>query len=135
MPSLRVLLAGDSGGTGVDAVRALFARTSVDVITAADGLDCVRKLRELRSDLLILEPGLLWGGCDGVLAMILEGSELPLIPVFMLLSPRQRPQLRTPDLTTQVIAEGNRTAADVMIVLDFLVNLALATQKLDCRGS
>ena len=46
------------------------------VSTATTGLECVQLLRELVPDVLVLEPNLLWGGGDGVLALIAEESHL-----------------------------------------------------------
>jgi CheY-like chemotaxis protein len=83
MGKLRVLLAG-CNGANVEAVRTLFSGTSLAVTTAVDGVDCVSKLRDLRPDLLVLEPALLWGGCDGVLARIREEPDLPLVPILLL---------------------------------------------------
>jgi DNA-binding response OmpR family regulator len=46
------------------------------VSTATTGLECVELLRQLVPDVLVLEPNLLWGGGDGVLALIAEERRL-----------------------------------------------------------
>ena len=91
MRVLRVLVAGRDG-TGVEAIRTLFTGARLDVMTATDGVDCVIKLRDLEPDLLILEPPLLWGGCDGVLARMQEEADLPLVPVLLLPAPGKGPR-------------------------------------------
>jgi CheY-like chemotaxis protein len=83
MGTLNVLLAGGSAA-GVKAVRALFSGARLELTTAADGLDCVMKLRQIEPDVLVLEATLLWGGWDGVLARMREESDLPTPPVLLL---------------------------------------------------
>jgi PleD family two-component response regulator len=94
MRVLRVLVAGRNG-TGVEAIRTLFTGARLDVTTATDGVDCMTKLRDLEPDLLILEPPLLWGGCDGVLARMQEEADLPLVPVLLLPAPGKGPAARS----------------------------------------
>ncbi len=53
------------------------------VATAADGLECVQRLRELHPDLLVLDPGLPWGGGDGVLAVMQEEPAIEPVPVIL----------------------------------------------------
>jgi two-component system cell cycle response regulator len=54
------------------------------VITATSGVECVEKLRRCAPDVLVLEPSLPWGGGDGVLAMMHEAPDVPLVPVVVL---------------------------------------------------
>ena len=61
---------------------------SLDIITASDGLECVKRLREQAPDLLVLEPDLPWGGGDGVLAMMHGELNLADVPVMVLSSSR-----------------------------------------------
>ena len=52
------------------------------VETAHDGVECVRKLRFFRPEVLILDLELLWGGYDGVLAFLREeyvGHDVPTV--------------------------------------------------------
>ena len=57
-----------------------------DVITAANGLECVAALRAFAVHLLVLDPELLWGWGDGVLAVMCEQSDVPMVPVIVLSS-------------------------------------------------
>ena len=41
-----------------------------DVETSSDGMDCVRKLRQVTPDVLVLDLEILWGGGDGVLGWL-----------------------------------------------------------------
>jgi len=54
-----------------------------DVEIAADGLDCLEKLRRLLPAVLVLDPQLHWGGGDGVLAWLREATFMPRIPVIL----------------------------------------------------
>ena len=51
--------------------------------TAVDGLDCIEQMRTSRPDVVLLEPSLLWGGSDGVLAVRSEDTSLQNIPVVL----------------------------------------------------
>ena len=64
------------------------SRESWEVVTAPNGLECVERLREQVPDVLVLEPQLLWGGGDGVLAMMHEALDLGTVPVMILTSCR-----------------------------------------------
>jgi CheY-like chemotaxis protein len=86
MTTFNVLLVSRNG-VGVEAVRSFFPGASLNVTTALDGLDCLSKLRDLRPDLVVLKPPLLWGGCDGILSRVREGSDLPPVPVLLLPDP------------------------------------------------
>lgn len=57
-----------------------------DVVTALNGLECVDRLREQVPDVLVLEPQLLWGGGDGVLAVMHNDLDLATVPVMILTS-------------------------------------------------
>jgi DNA-binding response OmpR family regulator len=59
------------------------ARLGYRVETAADGLDCVAKLRRLTPSVLVLDSELRWGGGDGVLAWLREENALDGIPVIL----------------------------------------------------
>jgi two-component system response regulator AtoC len=54
------------------ACQQFLARRRYDVETAADGLECLEKLRRLRPPVLVLDRELRWGGGDGVLAWLRE---------------------------------------------------------------
>ena len=59
-----------------------------ELVTAANGLECVARLRDRSPDVLVLEPQLPWGGGEGVLAMMGEVPQLAAIPVMVLTSCR-----------------------------------------------
>ena len=60
-----------------------------EVETAADGLECLAKLRQAPPAVLVLDQELLWGGSDGVLAWLHEES--PAIPVLLMAATTARP--------------------------------------------
>src|SRR5262245_61090353 len=66
------VLIADSDAELCATYRRLLNRRGYDVETAADGLDCLEKLRRLRPAVLVLDLGLRWGGADGVLACLRE---------------------------------------------------------------
>jgi len=67
-----------------DSYRGHLQREGFEVDIAADGLDCLAKLRTFVPDVLVLEPVMPWGGGDGVLAMMHEEADLPLPSVVIL---------------------------------------------------
>ncbi len=60
------------------------------VRTATTGIECAARLRDSEPDVLVLEPNLLWGGGDGVLALIAEEPELRPNIVMLLTRGRER---------------------------------------------
>jgi two-component system response regulator AtoC len=56
--------------------REALATHSYHVETAADGLECLEKLRRLMPEVLVLDQDLRWGGGDGVLAWLREQCSL-----------------------------------------------------------
>ena len=79
---VRVLIADPDRFLGAD-YRDYLVGQGFDVATAADGLECIKLLREFRPDVLVLEPALPWGGGDGVVAVIHEDSSIARIPVIL----------------------------------------------------
>jgi CheY-like chemotaxis protein len=59
-----------------------------DVATAADGLQCIERLRSCCPDLLVLDPEILWGGGAGVLAWLT--CERPVKPIKVVLTDGHR---------------------------------------------
>jgi response regulator RpfG family c-di-GMP phosphodiesterase len=55
-----------------------------ELATATNGMECLTRLREETPDVLVLEPQLLWGGGDGVLAVMHQFLGLTFIPVMIL---------------------------------------------------
>jgi DNA-binding response OmpR family regulator len=62
-----------------------------EVETAADGLDCVRKMRRLTPAVLVLDRDLRWGGGDGVLAWLREENSISGVPVVLMASASHAP--------------------------------------------
>lgn len=90
--SIHVLIA-DPDEYLLDNFRAYLERCGFEVSTAATGLECLEMLRESSPDVLVIEPSILWGGGDGVLTMMHEESDIPLIPVIVLTYGRDRGML------------------------------------------
>jgi CheY-like chemotaxis protein len=61
-----------------------------EVATADDGLQCLDVLRRFPPDVIVIEPELLWGGGDGVLAVLHESPEWRELPVLVLTTDRNR---------------------------------------------
>jgi DNA-binding response OmpR family regulator len=70
--------------------------------TAADGLDCLKKARTLKPDVLVLDLELHWGGGDGVLAWLREESALSTVAVILTAS-GAAPQHLIEDVETPVV--------------------------------
>lgn len=64
------------------------------VTTANDGLTCLALLRGITPDVLMLEQELLWGGADGVLAMLHDDLALPRMPVAIIVANPDRVKRR-----------------------------------------
>ena len=78
------LLVAAADSTSATRYSAYFSDVGYCVGTAADGLDCLTKLRRAAIDLLVLDQELLWGGAQGVLAWLREEFEREPIPVVLL---------------------------------------------------
>ena len=85
MTATRILLA-DADISGRTSCRAALRGRGFEVEVAGDGLDCIAKMRVFRPEVLVLDPGILWGG-DGVLARMREDVDLPAVPVIVLSEP------------------------------------------------
>jgi DNA-binding response OmpR family regulator len=78
------VLIADKDEALLDQYRVWLLQDGFDVMTATDGLDCVAKLRAFKPHVLVLEPELPWGWGEGVLAMMYEEPDVPLVPVMVL---------------------------------------------------
>jgi carbon storage regulator CsrA len=87
--SARVLIA-DPDEYMLDTYRDYLEQHGFEVTTATTGLECVERLRECAPDLLVLEPSIPWGLGDGILAMMHEESDIPIVPVIVLTYGRDR---------------------------------------------
>jgi DNA-binding response OmpR family regulator len=92
------------------------------VTTVTSGLECVEELRATEWDVLVMEPSLPWGWGDGVLAVMHEDPDIPLIPVIVLTDARDRGVLyrmapfRVDDFQTKPLS-GKRLAERIVAVL------------------
>lgn len=87
MKPIRVLIA-DSDESHLAWCRESLSGHGLEVATATCGLDCVAQLRSFVPDALVLESELLWGGADGVLAMMEQDSTVPQVSVLILFTLR-----------------------------------------------
>jgi DNA-binding response OmpR family regulator len=67
-----------------DSFAMLFAEEGYRVVTASGGLDCLNKLCRVIPEVLVLDKELLWGGGDGVLAVLRDGGNTIWPPVILL---------------------------------------------------
>jgi DNA-binding NtrC family response regulator len=67
----RVLIA-DSDFEMLEIYEDVLPNIGYAVRTAVDGLECWRKVRSFRPDVLVIDRELRWGGADGVLALMKE---------------------------------------------------------------
>ena len=81
--TIRVLLA-DPDETLLASNRSFLSRNGFKVATAANGLDCLAKLRDFKPDVLVLDPEMAWGQGDDVLALMQEEADVPNVPVLLL---------------------------------------------------
>jgi DNA-binding response OmpR family regulator len=79
----QTLMIADGDAELCDVYRAFFTKLGYEVETASGGLDCLEKLRRVTPAVLVLDLDLPWGGGDGVLAWMREGSAAAGIPVVL----------------------------------------------------
>ncbi len=87
--TIRVLIT-DADENLLDRYREQLGLHGCDVVVATNGVECLQRLREEVPDVLVLEPSIPWGGGDGVLAMMHEQFDVPLVPVLVLTHGRDR---------------------------------------------
>lgn len=89
------------------------------VMTADHGLECLEVLNLISPDVIVIEPELLWGGGDGVLAILSENPERQRIPVLVLTTGSNRSavysvsQFPVSDFCVQPVAPEQLTACIV----------------------
>jgi carbon storage regulator len=82
-PIASVLIA-DPEPTRLESYRRALGRKGFDVRIAATGVECVWGLRSHTPDVLVLHSGLLWGGAEGVLALMSDPSfGVPPVPLVI----------------------------------------------------
>ncbi len=79
----RVLIA-DPDVCLLDSYREYLEQHGFDVVVATTGLECVERLRRSAPDVLVLDPSIPWGYGDGVLAMMHQEPDIPVMPVIVL---------------------------------------------------
>ena len=79
----QTLLIADGDSELCDLYRQFLTQHGYEVETTSDGLDCLRKLRQVKPAALVLDLELLWGGGDGVLDWIRKESPSHAIPIIL----------------------------------------------------
>ena len=92
MDTIRVLLALPAPILMAE-YRTALMRTGYRVGMAADGVQCFRRIRSFRPDLIVLDVDLLWGGADGVLDVLKEETVDPPVAVLVIGSRSSRAAL------------------------------------------
>lgn len=87
MLPVRIMIA-DSDEYLLASYREHLRQLGATVVTATTGLECMERIRDTVPDVLVLEPALLWGGGEGVLAVMQEQPELR--PTFVILLTQNR---------------------------------------------
>jgi carbon storage regulator len=83
MMSVRILIA-DRDEFLSATYREHFSRHGAVVATATTGLACIERLRDFAPHVLVLDPSLLWGGGDGVLAVMQAEPQIRPASVLLL---------------------------------------------------
>lgn len=78
-----VILLAEQDGVLAASYETFLVAEGFRVVIATTALECLDILRRSPPRLLVLDPGLLWGGGLGILAL-LAGGELPPVPVLVL---------------------------------------------------
>jgi carbon storage regulator CsrA len=81
--SVRILIA-DRDEFLLATYREHLSRHGAVVATATTGLACMDRLRDFAPDVLVLDPTILWGGGDGVLAVMHEEPQIRPASVLLL---------------------------------------------------
>lgn len=80
---MRILVA-DADQAFLEILQSYLLSRGHEAEIASDGLKCIAIMRNLVPDVLVLESGLLWGGCDGVMAQMQDDPLLSHIPVILI---------------------------------------------------
>jgi DNA-binding NtrC family response regulator len=94
MGPVRVLIA-DPDIALLTMYRQSLQRYGFEVASASGGVECVARLRAFRPEVLVLEPDLLWGKGEGVLAVMRSEPELAWISVILLCAGLSMDELNT----------------------------------------
>jgi DNA-binding response OmpR family regulator len=85
MNTMRVLIA-DRDEDLLESYGRFLASRDVKASLVTNGLNCIEQIRVSPPDVLVLAPGLLWGGTDGVLEWMYGEWGLPEVPPVILLA-------------------------------------------------
>jgi DNA-binding response OmpR family regulator len=80
---IRVLLA-DPDESLLARYRVFLSRNGFEVSTAANGADCLLRLRNFKPHVLVLDPEMPWRRGDNTLARMLEEHDVARVPVLLL---------------------------------------------------
>lgn len=81
-----------------DSYARLLTRHGCQVETVSNGLDCLRMYRQFLPEVMVLEWEMLWGGGDGVLAVMRQ--EFPLFLVKLVLVTDNAAAVRPPKMAS-----------------------------------
>jgi len=84
-----VLIADGDGQCRRDVER-FFSVAGFRVKTALNGLDCLAKLRAEQPDILVVDLDMLWGGGDGVVALLRESYYRDTMPAVLVVGSQPR---------------------------------------------
>jgi len=99
-------------------------RNGFQVTTADDGIECLDVLSRFIPDAVVVEPELLWGGGDGVVALLRDKSETRSVPVLVLTTDASRSavyrisQFPIGDFLTQPVSPQRLTGGVTRLVKD-----------------
>lgn len=77
------LLIADGDAELCDLYEMFLNESGYEVVTASSGLDCLKRLRQLTPDAIMIDRDLRWGGSDGILDWLRHNSSARGIPVIM----------------------------------------------------
>ena len=121
----RVLIA-DSNVKSLGLYKRIFPSIGIDIEVAEDGLDCLHKLHDFLPELVILELELLWGGGDGVIALM--GEDVSTSPV-VLVTEHAQPELLARKLGYPVVDCLRKPFAPNVLVAKIQSTLAIRRNR------
>lgn len=80
---MRILIA-DGDKVFLELAQQYLMRSGHEVRTASDGLECADVMFDLEPDLVVLDCDLLWGGSEGVIALMLGHPHLSQTPTILI---------------------------------------------------
>jgi CheY-like chemotaxis protein len=113
-----IVFAGPDSGVLTE-YAAHFVQNGFDARLVHSGLDCIDLIRRVTPCVLVLDldPGLIWGSADDVLALLCDDSDVPPVPVIILTSsPKLQSQKRWPAKLRAVVTKPIDTAVLTHVV-------------------